>query len=73
MKGQGTRGEAWAVPSGPWEPKLEFPAELFSGVAALMVLDFGTSRGDCRVGLSANRVDAIFEVPATVSVTFPRC
>jgi hypothetical protein len=38
-----------------------------------MVLDLGTSRGDCRVGLSANSFNAIFEVPATVSVTFPRC
>jgi hypothetical protein len=38
-----------------------------------MVLEFGTNCGDCRVGLSANRFNAIFEVPATVSVTFPRC
>lgn len=47
--------------------------EVFSGTTALMVLDLRTSRGDCRVGLSANRLIAIFEVPATVSVTFPRC
>jgi hypothetical protein len=37
-----------------------------------MVLDLAASRGNCRVGFSANKLIVAFEVPAPVSVTFPR-